>query len=339
MPVVSQPHELLESDVYVNLLEQFGRDLHLKCEGFNFAGSVKLRTAASLVESLERAGKLNPDSVLVESSSGNLGIAVAVIAASKGLRFVCVTDPRCSPSTVRLIRALGSQVVTVDRRDDNGGYLGSRIAHVRSMCEEDDRYLWLNQYENPANWMAHYDITAPEICKQFPDLDVLFVGAGTCGTLMGCAKYLRDNGSRVKVVAVDAQGSVTFGGAPQRRLIPGLGASVTPPLYEGGLVDETVSVSEVDTIRTCRALAGHGLLFGGSTGTVVHAALQWLERHDSGRTLRSAAIAPDLGERYLATIYDDEWVRSHYGAQALRTDDHLLSPHAARTAGHRSTGG
>ena len=339
MPVVSQPHELLESDVYVNLLEQFGRDLHLKCEGFNFAGSVKLRTAASLVESLERAGKVNADSILVESSSGNLGIAVAVIAASKGLRFVCVIDPRCSPSTVRMIRALGSEVVTVDRRDDNGGYLGSRIAHVRSMCEEDDRYLWLNQYENPANWLAHYDITAPEICKQFPDLDVLFVGAGTCGTLIGCARYFRDNGSRVKVVAVDAHGSVTFGGAPQQRLIPGLGASVTPPLYEGALINETVSVSEVDTIRTCRALAGHGLLFGGSTGTVVHGALQWLDSRDSDRTLRSAAIAPDLGERYLSTIYDDDWVLSHYGDEALCGEDRLLTPPRPRAADLKPLGG
>jgi cysteine synthase len=122
--------------------------------------------------------------------------------------------------------------------------------------------VWLNQYTNPGNWQAHYRTTAPAIARQFPQLDVLFVGAGTTGTLMGCARYFREWHRPVRIVAVDSVGSVAFGGAPGRRMIPGLGAGIRPPLLDESYVDEVIRVEEADTIRACHRLARHGFLAG-----------------------------------------------------------------------------
>ncbi|MFL6120683.1 2,3-diaminopropionate biosynthesis protein SbnA [Actinophytocola sp.] len=321
MPIIRAPQEMLESGVYVDLEPAVDRRFLLKCEGFNFAGSIKLRSAAGLVAAAERAGRLRPDSVLIESSSGNLGLAVGVIAADRGLRFVCVTDPRCGLGTVSLMRALGVEVVVVDEPDPVGGFLKSRLDHVRSRCAADPRYVWLDQYANPANWRAHHDLTAATVAADHPELDVLFVGAGTGGTVMGCARYFQAAGGRTKVVAVDAAGSVSFGGPPGARLIPGLGTGVRPPLIDPSLVDDVVYVAEVDTVRCCRALARRGLLLGGSTGTVVSGAMSWLAAHDPDRRLSAVAVAPDLADRYAHTVYDDEWVLVHFGAAALEPLD------------------
>ena len=310
--VISVPQAFNEEDLYVDLKPIFGHDLFLKCEGFNFAGSIKLKAASEMVEAADRAGALGPESVLVESSSGNLGVALSVIAASKGRRFVCVTDSRCNLSARLLMEALGSEVRIIAEPDATGGFLGARLDYVRALCAADDRYVWLNQYTNPGNWQAHYRTTAPAIARQFPRLDVLFIGSGTTGTLMGCARYFRAWHRPVWVVAVDSVGSVTFGGPPGRRMIPGLGASVRPPLLDESYVDEVVRVEEADTVRTCHRLARRGFLFGGSTGTVVSGAIGWLARHGApGST--AVAIAPDLGERYLDTIYQTNWVEAIYG--------------------------
>jgi N-(2-amino-2-carboxyethyl)-L-glutamate synthase len=242
---------------------------------------------------------------------------LSMIAASKGYRFLCVTDPRCNLSTRRLMEALGSQVHIISEPDAVGGFLGARIDYVRRLCASDDRYVWLNQYENPGNWRAHSRTTAPAIARDFPDLDVLFVGAGTTGTLMGCARYFREWHRPVRIVAIDAVGSVTFGGPPARRMIPGLGTGIRPPLLDESYIDEVVIVEEADTIRACHRLASRGFLFGGSTGTVVSGAMGWLARHDTP-DLTAVAIAPDLGERYLDTVYQTNWLQELYGSDVLR---------------------
>jgi 2,3-diaminopropionate biosynthesis protein SbnA len=320
MSIISFPHAFNEEALYVDLRSIFGHSLFLKCEGFNFAGSIKLKAATEMVEAAERDGILKPESILIESSSGNLGVALSMIAASKGYRFLCVTDQRCNQSTRLLMEALGSQVHVITEPDANGGgLLGARLAYVRALCSSDDRYVWLNQYTNPHNWKAHYHTTAPAIARQFPHLDVLFVGAGTTGTLMGCARYFRKWHPQVRIVAVDSVGSVVFGGEPGRRMIPGLGAGVRPPLLDESYVDEVIHVEEVDTIRTCHHLARRGFLFGGSTGTVISGALTWLAGHD-GQELTSVAIAPDLGERYLDTIYHATWLQEVYGAGLTGSD-------------------
>ncbi|MGW2418656.1 2,3-diaminopropionate biosynthesis protein SbnA [Streptomyces sp. NPDC001709] len=327
MPVVSAPYDFNQGDLFVDLESICGYPLHLKCEAFNFAGSIKLKAAKEMVESAERDGILAPDSILVESSSGNLGVALSMIAASKGYRFLCVTDSRCNLSTRLLMEAVGSEVHIVADQDSNSGFLGTRIEYVRALCASDDRYVWLNQYTNEGNWWAHYRATGPEIAHQFPELDVLFVGAGTTGTLMGCARYFRQWHRPVRIVAVDSVGSVAFGGEPGRRMIPGLGMSMRPPLLDESYVDEVIRVEETDTIRMCRRMARRGFLFGGSTGTVVSAATDWLARHD-GRAVTAVAIAPDLGERYLDTVYQTNWLQDLYGDQILDAEDAAGTAHA-----------
>ncbi len=240
MPVISMPHAFNEDELYVDLRSIFEHALFLKCEGFNFAGSIKLKAANEMVEAAERDGILRTGSVLVESSSGNLGVALSMIAASRGYGFLCVTDSRCNLSTRLMMEALGSQVHVVSEPLAHGGFLGARFAYVRALCAADDRYVWLDQHANPSNWQAHFRTTAPAIARQFPRLDVLFVGAGTTGTLMGCARYFRNLHRPVRIVAVDSVGSVTFGGAPGRRMIPGLGTSIRPPLLDESYVDDVV---------------------------------------------------------------------------------------------------
>ncbi|MCC9154753.1 2,3-diaminopropionate biosynthesis protein SbnA [Streptomyces parvulus] len=316
MPVITAPQAFNEEDLYVDLAPMLGHRLFLKCEGFNFAGSIKLKAATEMVESAERSGTLTRDSILVESSSGNLGVALSMIAASKGYRFVCVTDSRCNLTTRLMMEALGSRVHVVSDEHAAGGLLGARLAHVRALCAADARYVWLSQYTNADNWRAHYFRTAPAIARWFPRLDVLFVGVGTTGTLMGCARWFRSWHRPVRIVAVDSVGSAIFGDPPGRRMIPGLGMSTRPPLLDEAYVDEAVRVDEVDTVRTCRNLARRGFLFGGSTGTVVSGAAGWLARHGTPG-LTAVAIAPDLGERYLDTVYQTNWVQALYGEDAL----------------------
>jgi len=328
VPVVSAPHGYNEDQLYVDLRQAFGHPLFLKCEGFNFAGSIKIKAATEMVEAAERDGTLRPDSVLVESSSGNLGVALSMIAASKGYRFLCVTDRRCNLTTRLMMEALGSRVHIIDQPDPVSGFVGARINYVRAVCAADDRYVWLNQYSNPSNWIAHYRRTAPAIARQFPQLDVLFVGAGTTGTLMGCARYFRRWHKPVRIIAVDTVGSVTFGTAPGPRMIPGLGMSTRPPLLDRSYVDEVVHVEETDTIRACHRMARSGFLFGGSTGTVVSGATRWLAQHDT-RQLTAVAIAPDLGERYLDTIYQTNWLVDIYGEDVLTSDELVTDSPAA----------
>ncbi|OKI08081.1 2,3-diaminopropionate biosynthesis protein SbnA [Streptomyces sp. CB02923] len=325
MPVISAPQEYNEDDLYVDLRSSLGLPLYLKCEGFNFSGSIKQKAALEMIEAAEKAGRLTDGSVIVESSSGNLGVALSTIAASKGYRFVCVTDSRCNAATRQLMEALGAEVHTVGAPDPEGGLLAARLAYVRALCDSDERYVWLNQYVNEDNWRAHHRLTAPHIAERFPALDVLFVGAGTTGTLMGCARWYREHRPSVRIVAVDSVGSVTFGGPASPRMIPGLGAGVRPPLFDESLVDDAVLVPEVDTLRACHRMVGQGFLFGGSTGTVIAGATRWLTVHAAGRDdITAVAISPDLGERYLDTVYRADWVRRVYGA-ALDMDEAALA--------------
>ncbi|WP_265443697.1 2,3-diaminopropionate biosynthesis protein SbnA [Flexivirga meconopsidis] len=317
MPVVSRPEDFHEDELFVDAEPIVGRPIHLKVEGANLAGSIKLKAAASMIDAAQAEGRLPAGTTLVESSSGNLGVALATIAAHRGLSFLCVTDDRCNPVTLRLMRALGAQVHVVTRPDPEQGYLGARLRVVRELAGRPG-HLWLNQYANEANWGAHYRRTAPAVLRNFPHLDVLFVGAGTTGTLMGCARYVRETtGGRTRVVGVDSVGSVTFGTPAGPRHVPGLGAGVPPAMFDPDLVDDFVLVPEIRGIQVCRELAAGGYLFGGSTGTVLAGALDWLATHDPARKLSAVTIAPDLGERYLDSVYDDDWVRQHFGLDAL----------------------
>jgi 2,3-diaminopropionate biosynthesis protein SbnA len=315
MPVITSPLDFNVDDLYIDLRPTV--PVYLKVEGFNFAGSIKLKAAKRMVESAERAGRIGPDSTLIESSSGNLGIALSVIAASKGYRFLCITDSRCNLAARQMMESFGSEVHVITEPDPEGGFLGARLNYLRSLCVSNSNYVRLNQYANDGNWEAHYLSTGPAIAEQFPHLDVLFVGAGTTGTLMGCARYFRRTRPQVRIVAVDSVGSVAFGAPPGPRMIPGLGTSVRPQLLDESYVDDVIHVPETETVRCCHELASRGYLFGGSTGTVISGARQWLADNEAGGDRTAVAIAPDFGERYLDSIYQRNWVRNVYGEDLL----------------------
>lgn len=308
--------DLIHDRVFVKLRHLGFDELYLKLEFLNPAGSIKMKTAIGLIDSLQHRGLIRPDSVLVESSSGNLGVALAMLCAERGLRFTCVVDPNSSAHNLKLIKAYGATLVMVDQRDENGGFLGTRIACIRRMLREDARCVWLNQYENPANPGIHAAMTARAITAELGEPDYLFVGAGTTGTLMGCVQHFRIHSPDTHIVAVDSVGSVTFGHAPGKRYIPGLGASQRPPIYHPAGIHAFEMVPEKRAVEMCRYLArSNGLLVGGSTGTVLSAVLDWRDRIPPGA--RVVALAPDAGDRYLDSIYDDDWVTDRFGAAAL----------------------
>ncbi|WP_033439531.1 2,3-diaminopropionate biosynthesis protein SbnA [Saccharothrix sp. NRRL B-16314] len=314
-------YDIVTDEIYLRLPGWVDKaDIYLKIEGLNPAGSVKLKTAIALIEDAEISGVLSPGGRVVESSSGNLGIALSMVCSVKGYPFVCITDPNASARSVATMRALGARVVVVSERDANGGYLGTRIAHLKRMLAEDPTLTWTNQYANAANPRAHWERTAASILKAVERVDYLFVGAGTTGTLMGCAAYFREFSPRTRIIAVDTLGSVTFGHPAGPRHIPGLGTSRTPELCTPDLVDDVVLVDEADAVRACRGIAArYGLLVGGSTGSVVSAV------RSRGAAMSGAsvvALSPDLGDRYLDTVYNDDWVTARFGPEAL-TDREL----------------
>jgi 2,3-diaminopropionate biosynthesis protein SbnA len=305
---------LVNDKSFIRLRGFATKNLFAKIEGLNLAGSIKLKTALGIIGGLEASKAIKRDSILIESSSGNLGVAVALVAAERGYRFCCVVDPNASHNNVKIMRVLGAEVITVTERDENGGFLGTRIRFIRELIAKDKRYLWLNQYANPDNALAHARTTACAIAESFERIDYLFVGAGTTGTLMGCVQFFKEHRPATRIVAVDSAGSVTFGAAPGKRYIPGLGSSRRPEIFEPVGVDAFELVAEVQTVAMCRRVARtNGFLAGGSTGTVLAAIDAWGNRLAPDAVV--VAICPDLGERYLDTIYDDAWVAERFGPE------------------------
>lgn len=315
--IYEHAYEIILDDVFLHLDgATANQDVYLKLEGLNPAGSIKLKAAVSMVEDAEARGVLQPGATVIESSSGSLGIALAMMLADKGYRFVCVTDPNISPLSRDVMASLGAEVVEVDWRDSAGGYLGSRIAYIQQRLAADPDLVWLNQYANPANWRAHERRTARAITAELSKVDYLFIGMGTSGTLMGCINHFREVSPETTIIAVDALGSVSFGHLPGPRYIPGVGASRRPEIFRPELVDETMVVSEPDAVRTCRWLARrYGLYAGGSTGTVVSAITRRAPDLPDGSCV--VGISPDFGDRYARTIYDDAWVADVFGADCL----------------------
>jgi cysteine synthase A len=288
--------------------------LFAKLEGCNPGGSAKDRPALHILREAMRTGAVKPGTVVIESSSGNLGIGLAQVCRYMGLRFICVVDPKATSQNIRIIKAYGAEIDLVSEPDPvTGEYLQARIDRVRTLLRDIPGSFWPNQYANLANAQAHYRTTMDEIATELEgNVDCLFVATSTCGTLRGCAEYIRDHGLSTTIFAVDAQGSVIFGGKPAKRLIPGHGASRRPELYRDGLADECVRVTDLDCVVGCRRLVcSEAILAGGSSGGVVMAVQQVKERLPRGATC--VAIFHDRGERYLDTIYSDEWVVQHFG--------------------------
>ncbi|WP_024511572.1 2,3-diaminopropionate biosynthesis protein SbnA [Bradyrhizobium sp. ARR65] len=310
--ILSSPIAYLSEGVFVELDEFVGpAKAFLKLESFNVAGSIKLKPAIHMLDELQTAGRLHRGARLIESSSGNLGVALAMVCRARKFDFTCVSDPNLTSHAAAMMRTLGAKVVVVTDRDANGGFLQTRIDYIQRELAADPSLIWLNQYANPSNLRAHARSTALEILRDFPRVDYLFVGTGTCGTAMGCSEVFRERSPSTRIVAIDVEGSVTFGGRPGPRKIPGLGTSRRPEIADPRKVDEVLIISERETIAMCRELVGrYGILLGGSSGTVLTGLRKRLVRPAAGEI--AIAIAPDSGERYLDSIYDDEWVVRHF---------------------------
>ncbi len=319
-PPASAVHEGILATIGNTPLVRLGRllpgapfELFAKLEGGNLGGSIKDRAALSILEAARARGEVGPGTVVVESSSGNMGIGLALACRVYGLRFVCVVDPKTTPMNVALMRAYGAEVDVVAAPDpETGEYLQARLKRVEALRREIPGSFWPNQYANPDNPRAHHR-TMQEIVDALDGrLDYLFVATSTCGTLRGCADYAREHGIRTRIVAVDAVGSVIFGGERKKRLIPGHGAAVRPALFHSGLADRSVLVGDLDCVVGCRRLLQReGVLAGGSSGAVV-AAVEQLQ-HEIAPGSRCVAILCDRGERYLDTIFSDAWVRETFG--------------------------
>jgi 2,3-diaminopropionate biosynthesis protein SbnA len=287
--------------------------LYAKLESFNPGGSIKDRPALTILGEAFAAGLVRPDSVIVESSSGNMGIGLAQACRYYGLRFICVVDPKTTLQNLQMLRAYGAEVDYVAQPDpETGEFLPARINRVKAILAQIPSAFWPNQYANLNNPMSHYRTMGEIVTALEGRLDYLFVATSTCGTVRGCAEYARDHGIATRIIAVDAFGSLIFGDVKAKRLLPGMGAGLRPPLCDVSLVDQCVHVTDLECVTGCRQLvATEAILAGGSSGGVVSAVMKIKDQIPSGSVC--VAILPDRGERYLDTVYSDDWVREHFG--------------------------
>jgi 2,3-diaminopropionate biosynthesis protein SbnA len=309
------------------LLPEARFQLFGKLEAANPGGSIKDRPALVILEDALRSGKIGPETVVIESSSGNMGVGLAQACRYHGLRFLCVVDSKTSAANLRVLRAYGAEIDLVAEPDpESGEFLQARLNRVRQLLTTIAGSFWPNQYANLQNPASHYSTTMQEIATALDGkVDYLFVATSTCGTVRGCVEYVRHFGLGTRVIAVDAVGSLIFSDVKAKRMVPGLGAGLRPPLCESLAIDECVHVTDVDCVVGCRRLVSReAILAGGSSGGVLSAVERLQELIPAGANC--VAILPDRGERYLETLFDDDWVREHLGSI-----EHLWQEPLART--------
>jgi cysteine synthase A len=271
-----------------------GLDLRAKLEFFNPAGSVKDRIAKSMVEDAERRGALKPGGAIVEPTSGNTGIGLAMIAAAKGYEAILVVPEGYAQGKVKVMKGLGATVV---RTDEAKGMRGA-IARAEEIVASRPGAFMPQQFRNPANPAAHYETTAPEIEEQCDGkIDALVLGVGSTGTFVGCARYLGERHPGLLRVAVEPQGSILQGGEPGKHEVEGVGLSFFPEILDRSLIDEAIMISDDEAFAACRELGRtEGLLVGGSSGAAAAAARSIARRLGPGKTV--VTLFPDIAERY-----------------------------------------
>jgi N-(2-amino-2-carboxyethyl)-L-glutamate synthase len=287
-----------------------GINVYGKLESFNPGNSVKDRSARRLIEQAQRDHKLTAGSVIVESTSGNMGHALAMLCAVHKYRFICVLDPKTPRSNVTLVKAFGGEVEMVNTPDETGSFQKKRIAVAKAIAGSLPNCVNLDQYSNPAAIDAHYYATGPEIYRQLDGrVDVLIGSASTGSHLSGIAKYLKGRASSVHIIGVEPIGSVVFGGEYKPHLQNGSGLSFKPGNILTSLIDEVIKVSDRDAFAACRSIArSEGLLLGGSSGSVIHAGKEHIRQVRSPCNI--VVVLPDGGLKYLDTIYDDQWLEN-----------------------------
>lgn len=287
-------------------LERLGRDagavarVVAKVELFNPAGSVKDRVALAMVERAEADGALRPGATIIEPTSGNTGVGLALVSALKGYRLILTMPETMSVERRRLVAAYGAKVVLTPGAEGMKG----AIARAMALREEIPGSVILQQFENPANPARHYRTTAEEIWRDTEGgIDLFVAGVGTGGTVSGTGRRLKELNPAVRIAAVEpASSPVLSGGAPGAHKIQGIGAGFVPGNYDPSVVDLVMPVADDEAIATARLLASReGLLVGISSGAAAYAALQLAKREEyRGKTI--VVLLPDTGERYLSTL-------------------------------------
>lgn len=290
-------------------------NLYAKLEMYNAAGSIKDRPAFKMLSTAFDKGEINRNTTIIESSSGNTGIGLAMICAYLGLKLICVVDKRCTTTNRRIIEAYGGSISMVEKPHPEKGYLGARWDRVNYLLKTIPNSFNCNQYKNLNNPLAHHE-TVKEITEKLGKApDFIFCATSTCGTLRGISEYVEAHGLPTKVIAVDAIGSVLFGDKPKKRLIPGHGSAAPMPLYYEGLEDQHILVSDLDCIVGCRKLVKReGIFVGGSSGAVMSGITKLQNLIPDNATV--VAIVCDRGGRYLDTVYNNDWVQEHFGEVA-----------------------
>ena len=285
----------------VNLEKELGLKARilLKLEYFNPAGSVKDRVALNMIEEAERAGKIGPGAVIIEPTSGNTGIGLAAVAASRGYRAVFVMPETMSIERRKLLLGYGAEIVLTDGKKGMAG----AIEKAAEMEKELENAIVLGQFVNKANPEAHYRTTGPEIWEDTEGkIDLFIAGVGTGGTITGTGKYLKEKNPGIRVIAGEPYGSpVLSGGKPGPHGLQGIGAGFVPEVLDTDIYDEICTVKDEDAYKAARMLARReGLLTGITSGAALHTALlEAAKEENAGKVI--TALLPDTGERYLST--------------------------------------
>lgn len=271
----------------------------IKLEYFNPAGSVKDRAALSMIQEAEKQGKIRPGALIIEPTSGNTGIGLAAVAASRGYRTVFVMPETMSVERRKLLAGYGARIVLTEGSKGMSG----AIARAEELAAENDNAIVLGQFVNPANPEAHYRTTGPEIWEDTEGkIDLFVAGVGTGGTITGTGRYLKEQKPDLKVIAVEPAGSpVLSGGKAGSHGLMGIGAGFVPEILDTEIYDWICTVAEEEAYEAARLLAHReGILTGITSGAALHAAVQEAERPENeGKTI--VALLPDTGERYLST--------------------------------------
>jgi cystathionine beta-synthase len=279
-----------------------------KVEGLNPGGSIKDRVAVALVEAAERDGRLTAGGTIVEATSGNTGIGLAMTARLKGYEMVAVMPDKMSREKGDLLRAYGAVVVVTPSDVPPDSPRSCYQVAARLAAEIPGAYQ-PDQFSNPANPQAHYEITGPELWQQCGGrITHLVAGIGTGGTITGIARYLKERDPAIQIIGADPVGSIYTGGPVRPYLVEGVGEDFWPATFNPALVDRYITVSDRDSFRAARQLArAEGVLAGGSSGTALHAALE-IARDIRDPDAMVCVILPDGGRSYLSKLYDDRWM-------------------------------